>query len=198
MTPEHARNEREVLKSQISFQRYVIVGALGLSVVLAGGWLWTAMNSVVAIVPPEVKRPYEIGSNFGNRDYLSDMANFVLQTVLTVSPDSVDYNNKVILKMTDPDGYGKLKADLEGAALRMKRDRVSTVWTPRKEEVQERDKRVKVSGRLKTYVADTLTSDREKEYLIEFNVTAAGRLYVVSLQEVVKPDPARPAGQPAG
>lgn len=198
MKPEHARNERDVLKSQISFQRYVIAGALGLSVVLAGGWMWTAMNSVVAIVPPEVKRPYEIGSNFGNRDYLSDMANFVLQTVLTVSPDSVDYNNKVILKMTDPDGYGKLKADLEGAALRMKRDRVSTVWTPRKEEIQERDKRVKVSGRLKTYVADTLTSDREREYLIEFNVTAAGRLYVVSLQEVVKPDPARPAGQPAG
>lgn len=198
MNPQHARNERDVLKSQITFQRYVIGGALGVSLVLAGGWLWTAMNSVVAIVPPEVKRPYEIGSNFGNRDYLSDMANFVLQTVLTVSPDSVDYNNKVILKMTDPDGYGKLKADLEGAALRIKRDRISTVWTPRKEEILERDKRVKVSGRLKTYVADVLTSDREKEYLVEFNVTTAGRLYVVNLQEVVKPDPARPAGQPAG
>lgn len=198
MNPNNAKNERDALKGQMTFQQNVIYSLVGLSFALAAGWGWTVMNSTVAIVPPEVKRPYEIGSNFGNKDYLGDMANYVLSTVLTVSPDSVDFNNKVILKMTDPDGYGKLKSDLEAAALRLRRDRVSTVWVARKEEISERDKRVKIAGRLKTYIADVLTSDREKEYIVEFSITSSGRLYVLKVQEVVKPDPVRSSGHQPG
>jgi len=195
MNPVNAKNERDALKGQVTFHRYMNAGLLSLTFVLSCGWVWTAINSTVAIVPPEVKRPYEIGSNFGNKDYLADMANYVLNTVLTVSSDSVDFNNKVILKMTDPDGYGKLKADLEAAAIRLKRDRVTTVWVPRKEEIFERDKRVKVAGKLKTYIADVLTSEREKEYTVEFNITSSGRLYVLKVEEVEKRAVAQPAGQ---
>jgi conjugal transfer pilus assembly protein TraE len=198
MNPNNAKNERDALKGQMTFQRNVIYSLVGLSFALTAGWGWTVMNSTVAIVPPEVKRPYEIGSNFGNKEYLADMANYVLSTVLTVSPDSVDFNNKVILKMTDPDGYGKLKSDLEAAALRLRRDRVSTVWVARKEEISEREKRVKIAGRLKTYIADVLTSDREKEYIVEFSITSSGRLYVLKVQEVVKPDPVRSSGHQPG
>jgi conjugal transfer pilus assembly protein TraE len=195
MKPVTANNERDILKGQLAFQRSVIYSLLGVSFALVAGWGWTVMNQVTVIVPPEVKRPYEIGSNYGNKDYLADIANYVLQTILTVTPDSVDFNNKVILKMTDPDGYPKLRADLDGAALRMKHEKVTTVWIPQKEEISEPDKRVKVKGRLKTFIADVLTSEREKEYAVEFNITSSGRLYVLNVKEVVKPDPARPAGQ---
>jgi conjugal transfer pilus assembly protein TraE len=198
MNPKNAKNERDVLKGQMAFHRCMSAGLVGLSFVLAGGWAWTAMNSTVAIVPPEVRRPYEIGPDYANKDYLADMANYVLGNVLTVSPDTVDHNNKVILKMTHPDGYGKLKAELEAAALRMKRERVTTVWVPRNEEISERDKRVKVAGKLKTYIADVLTSERDKTYAVEFNITSSGRLYVLNVQEVVKPDPVRPNGQQSG
>lgn len=196
MNPANAKNERDGLKLQLAFQRNVIYGLISLSAVIGVGWGWTVVNSTVAIVPPEVKRPYELGANYASRDYLADMANYVLQMRGTVSPDSVDYQNKVILKMTDPDGYGKLKSELEGAALRIRKDRIATVWTPRKESVSERDKTVRVSGSLKTYIADVLTSTRDQEYLVEFNVTSSGRLYVLKVAEVVKPDPARTAGQP--
>ena len=196
MSPTNARNERDGLRAQLAFQRNVIYGLITVSSVLGLAWGWTVVNSTVAIVPPEVKRPYEIGASYASRDYLADMANYVLQMRGTVSPDSVDYQNKVILKMTDPDGYGQLKADLEGAALRIKKDRIATVWTPRKESVSERDKVVRVSGSMKTYIADVLTSTRDQEYLVEFNVTSSGRLYVLKVAEVVKPDPARPAGNP--
>jgi conjugal transfer pilus assembly protein TraE len=148
------------------------------------------VNQTVAIVPPEVRRPYEIGSNYASKDYLGDMANYVLQQILTVSADSVDFQSKVILKMTDPDAYGKLKAELEAAALRIRRDRISTVWTARKETISEQSKSVRVSGSLKTYIADVLTSTRDKEYVVDFYITSSGRLYVANVQEVVKPDPA--------
>ena len=198
MKPGTANNERDILKVQMTFQRNVIYSLIGVSFALVVGWGWTVMNQVTVIVPPEVKRPYEIGSNYGNKDYLADMSNYVLQSILTVTPDSVDFNNKVILKMADPDGYPKLRADLDAAALRMKRERVTTVWIPQKEEINESTKQVKVKGRLKTFIADVLTSERDKEYAVEFNITSTGRLYVLNIKEVVKPDPAKSVGQQPG
>ena len=198
MKPESANNERDILKGQLTFQRNVIYSLICVSFALVFGWGWTVMNQSTLVLPPDVRRPYEIGSNYGNRDYLADMANYVLQSILSVTPDSVDHNNRVILKMTHPDGYAKLRADLDAAALRMKRERVTTVWIPQIEEISESDKRVKVKGRLKTFIADVLTSERDKEYSVEFNITSSGRLYVLNVKEVVKPDPAKPVGQQPG
>lgn len=196
MAPDKATNERDKLQGQVRFHRAMNVGLAGtifFGVLLLG---FVVVRDTTKIVPPEVKRPYEIGSNYANKDYLLDMAGYVLGTVLTVTPDSVDYNNKVILRMADPDGYGELKAALDAAALRLKQERVTTIWVPRKEEVSEQDSRVKVSGKLKTYIADKLTSEREKDYLVEFNITTSGRLYVSKIEEIVKRDPA--ANKPAG
>lgn len=195
MAPDKAINERDKLQSQVRFHRAMNAGLLGtlfFGVLLLG---FVVVRDTTKIVPPEVRRPYEIGANYANKDYLLDMAGYVLGTVLTVTPETVDYNNKVILKMADPDGYAGLKTALDAAAMRLKQERVTTIWVPRKEEVSEQDKRVKVSGKLKTYIADKLTSEREKDYIVEFTITTSGRLYVSKIEEVVKRDPsAKPAG----
>jgi conjugal transfer pilus assembly protein TraE len=189
MNPGNGVNERMKLESQVTFLRRVIFGGVGVTAVLAVGLVWTVFNSTVLVMPPEVKRPYELGANYANKEYLADMAGYVLDMVGTVAPDRVDYNNKIILKMTDPDGYGPLKSTLDAAAIRVKRERVTTVWVARKEEVSERELKVRASGRLKTYIADQLTSERDKEYLVEFTITSSGRLYVVKIEEVLKPEP---------
>lgn len=193
MSPMNAMNERDALKGQVRFLRVLAVG-LAISLLLL-----TILLSMVVfrerthIVPPVVQRPYDIGANFGDKDYLADMAAYVLNQVLTVTPDSVDFQNKVILKMTYPDGYAVLKTSLDAAALRMRTDRITTVWVPRMEEVSVREQRVKVSGRLKTFIADKLTSEHDKEYIVEFTVTNSGRLYVTKIEEYVKAAADRPA-----
>ena len=194
MAPEQATNERERLQSQIRFHRAANAGLLTVLLLLVLLLGFVVVRDTTKIVPTEIRRPYEIGANYANKDYLLDMAGYVLGTVLTVTPESVDYNNRVILKMTDPDGYAGLKTALDAAALRLKQERVTTIWVPRKEEVSERDKRVKVSGKLKTYIADKLTSERDKDYLVEFSVTTSGRLYVSKIEEFLGRDPARHAG----
>jgi conjugal transfer pilus assembly protein TraE len=195
MDPKNGKNERDALQVQLRYHRRMGAGLLALAGVLAAGWLWAEINSKVALIPAEVRRPYEIGAHYADRDYLADMSEYVLSKILTTSPEVVDHNNQVILKMTDPDGYGAFKADLDAAALRIKRDRIATVWIPGKEEIFEGAKRVKVSGRLKTYIADVLTSNHSKEYIVDFTINTAGRLYVRTAKEVVKPDPVRPSGQ---
>ena len=125
MAPDKAINERDKLQSQVRFHRAMNAGLLGtlfFGVLLLG---FVVVRDTTKIVPPEVKRPYEIGSNYANKDYLLDMAGYVLGTVLTVTPETVDYNNKVILKMADPDGYAGLKTALDAAAMRLKQERVS-------------------------------------------------------------------------
>jgi conjugal transfer pilus assembly protein TraE len=88
--------------------------------------------------------------------------------------------------MAHPDGYPALKAALDAAALRIRKERITTIWVPRKEAVDERAKRVTVSGRLKTFISDRLTSERNKDYIVEFTITASGRLYVSKIEEVAK------------
>lgn len=197
MSPENAINERDALKGQVKFLRVVIVSLIGLNLGLLGVEGITLMRETTTIVPPEVRRPYEVGADYASKDYLLDMAGYVLDKVLTVTPETVDYNNRVILKMAHPDGYPTLKTALDAAALRVKQERVTTVWIPRNEEVNERAKTVKVSGQMKTFIADKLTSQRDKTYLVEFTVTLSGRLYVSKIEEVIKRDSAaaKPASQ---
>lgn len=194
MAPEQALNERDRLHSQLRFHRATNAGLLAVLLLLVLLLGFVVVRDTTKIVPAEIRRPYEIGAGHANRDYLLDMAGYVLGTVLTVTPETVDHNNRVILKMTEPDGYASLKTALDAAALRLKQERVTTIWVPRKEEVSERDKRVKVSGRLKTYIADKLTSERDKDYLVEFSITTSGRLYVSKIEEFLGRDPARAAG----
>jgi len=193
MDPKIALNERTLLKAQNAFQRTLIAGLVLLNILWAGVMAWLIAHQETVVVPPEVRRPYEIGASYVNKDYLSDMANYVLSMIGTVTPDSVDYNNTVILKMTHPDGYSQIKTELDGAAVRIKSDRITTVWTPRTEQIDEATQTVVIGGTLKTFIADKLTSTHERRYLVQFTVTISGRLYVSKMQEIVDDGGANPA-----
>lgn len=197
MSPNNANNERDSLKGQVKFQRAMIAGLIGVIFVQLGLQAYTLMTSKELVMPPEVRRPYEIGSNYANSDYLSDMASYVLDKVLTVTPETVDYNNKIIMKMAHPDGAATLKTSLDAAALAVKKDRITTIWIPRNEKISEKAKTVEVMGQMKTYIADKLTSQHDKSYLVQFNITTSGRLYVSKVEEVVKRDSSavKPAAQ---
>lgn len=197
MSPKNAMNERQGLAGQVRFLRasnlFLILLCLAL-VSLVGYILATEKTH---ILPPEVKRPYEIGSNYANKDYLVDMASYVMGMVLTRSPETADYNNRVILKMAHPDGYGELKTSLDAAAIRQKQEKVTTIWVPRNEKVSEQALSVEANGQVKTYIGDKLTSQREKTYLVQFSITTSGRLYVLKMDEIVKRDSTgKPLTQP--
>jgi len=195
MKPQAAQNERDRLAEEVRHLRWQSKLLTALGILLACGLVWTGLHSRVMVVPPEVRRPYEVGAGYGNVDYLSDMSDYVMQLLYTNTPDSVDHHHGVLLKMTDPDSYGSMKAQLDAAALRSKALKVSSVWTASKSDVYSRDLRVRISGRMKTYIADVPTSNGAKQFLVEFSINSSGRLNVLNVQEVVKADPARPAGK---
>lgn len=197
MSPSNGKNERDLLKAQTRFQRNHIVGQYLCIVLLISLLAFVIFRERIAVVPPVVQRPYQIGANYASKDYLLDMSYYALSTLLNVNPENVDFNNKIILKMTHPDGAAELKTNLDAAALRMKKERISTTWAPRKEEVNERALTVNITGLLKTYIADKPTSDREKTYTVQFAITNSGRSHVYKIEEVDKNSPARKSGEHA-
>lgn len=192
MSPDNANNERDLLKAQARFYRVVIVGLIGVVLALIATLGINIAHRTSVIVPPEVRRPYEIGSDYANKDYLFDMAGYVLSTAFTVTPENVDYNEDVILRMTEPEGYPELKRELDTAALRIKQDRITTIWVPQTEQIDVPSLTVQVNGLQKAYIADKLTSQIQKSYVVQFNITSSGRLYVLKIQELSKD-----SGQPA-
>jgi conjugal transfer pilus assembly protein TraE len=178
MTPANSVDRAIRAQAEARVLRIITMGSLTVSVILAGGWMLAAHSSKIIIVPPVVTRQYEIGASYASVDYLTD---------------SVEYNNKVILRMTHPDGYSKLKTNLETAAARIKKERIATVWEPRDEwQVSEADNTVRATGILKTYIADVMTSSVQKDYVVGFNLSNDGRLYVSKIQEIAKSDPTSP------
>ena len=191
MSPENAAINTAALQSQLGFYRLL---CFSLTLVLLGGvgvLGFVLLKDTVKIVPVEIRKPYEMGANYANRDYLADMASYVLGSVLSVTPESVDHNNKVILKMTHPDGYPTLKTALDAAAARLKKERITTLWNARNETIDERNLVVRASGTVKTFIADKLVSDTPRDYSVKFLITTSGRLYVTKIEEIVKADAAR-------
>ena len=197
MSPENNANERTALSGQIKFLRILLVGLIGVNLGTLAVLGITMQREHTIVVPPEVRRPYEVGADYASNDYLLDMAGYVLDKVLNVTPETVDYNIRVISKMAHPDGYANLKTSLNAAALRLKKERVTTVWIPKNEEVDITKKVVVISGEIKSYIADNLVSRKDKSYLVQFIVTLSGRLYVSRIEEIVKQntDAAQPASQ---
>lgn len=184
MSPDQAQNERVKLAKDVRFHRIATFGlllALFGSIALNG---YMVLKDPVKLVPPVIKRPYEIGSSITNADYLVDLSDYVVSTIYTVTPETVDHNVKTILKIAHPDGYANLKSELNVAAARIKKERISTIWVGRDEDVQPRAGVVTARGKLKVYIADKLVSEKDKTVRVRFETTISGRTYVADVKEI--------------
>lgn len=198
MHPNQDANERIKLERQLKFTRVCLFFSLVACLVLALVDGYKTMHETTRVVPPEVRRPYVIGPDTANTDYLTDMSDYVLDKLLTTSPEIVDFNNQVVLKMATPEQYPALKTTLDTAALRIKRERITTLWTPRSRSVDRAANRVTTTGTLKTYISDVLVSSEQKSYVVELSFDLSGRTHVSKAAELVRTEAPRGSSAPGG
>lgn len=184
MSPQNAANERTKLQGDVRFLRSLAWGqsASILALVLVVAFLLARER--VIIMPPVVSNVYEIGAGRTNSEYQVDMARWVLDKLVTVTPESVEANNQEVLKIVDPEASADLRTELAAAAKRVKSDRITTIWVARTYTPQAENK-VRVDGKVKTYISNQFTSDRDRSYLVSFNISFFGRLYVQAVEEIV-------------
>ena len=120
----------------------------------------------VVLVPPTINKTFWVDSERVSAEYLQQMAYFLLQLTLNVTPQSVDHQASVLLQYAAPASFGELRAAMAATADRLKRDGASTLFSTRDLVVDEATQRVGVRGVLQKHaglVVHALGCDVERE-----------------------------------
>ena len=158
------------------------------NVTLAAFAMHMAGRERVVVVPPSINKTFWVESERVSAEYLEQMAYFLLQLTLNVTPQSIDHQSRVLLQYAAPASYGELRSVLVTAAERVKRDGASTVFSAQDLAVDERTQRVGVRGLLTTFISDRRVSEVSKGYAIELQY-AGGRIFLKAFRETSPNDP---------
>lgn len=189
MNPERYRGERDNAKSQIYFLKLVVAGLVLLLMPMAYAVAMLIGNVQVQVnVPPTINKSFWVQGKRANAQYLEEMGYFISQMVLTTSPESVDYQNKMLLYYACPSAYGKLKTDQAVAAEALKRDAIATVFGAHGVSTDEKSMQVALTGSLSTWVGARKAPDRPATYLAKFDYQNA-RICVADFKETSSDDP---------
>jgi len=166
----------------------LLIASMLVNLVLALFAARLAGHERVILVPPSVHKSFWVDTERVSSEYLEQMAYFLLQLTLNVTPQSVEHQAKVLLQYAAPASSGELRAALLASAERLKRDGASTVFSAQDLVVDERTQRVGVRGQLTTFISDRRVSDVAKGYAIELQY-AGGRIYLKAFRETNPNDP---------
>lgn len=190
MNPQKISEDLETRLGISRFLQLLLVGFMASTFLLAFKLVTHQDVERTVVVPPFISKTFWVDDHDVAPELVVDMGFFLSQLGYTVSPASVDFQSKVLLKYAAPEAYGKLKEAGAVAAARMHEDQSSTVFTPRAYLMDKRPgkKAVAFIGDLKTYVTTNLVSTRGVAIVVSFNYHN-GRLYVDQLKETKQNDP---------
>ena len=150
----------------------------------------------VVLVPPTIHETFWVEADRASSEYLEQMAYFLMQLTLDVTPQSVDHQAGVLMQYAAPASFGELRAAMLATSERVKRDGASTVFSPQDLVVDEATQRVGVRGQLTTFISDRRVSDVSKGYAIELQY-AGGRVFLKAFRETNPNDPLETQSPPA-
>lgn len=94
----------------IGLQNLLVTGLMLLSMALAVSTCSLIGRERIILVPPTISKSFWIDKAKVSGDYLDQMALFLIQLILNVSPRSVDFQSKILLQYAAPEAYAELKA----------------------------------------------------------------------------------------
>ena len=166
----------------------LLLASLLVNIALAMLSLRMSGRERIVLVPPTIHKSFWVDSEQASAEYLQQMAYFLMQLTLNVTPHSVDHQSSLLLQYAAPGAYGELRSTMAANAARLKRDGASTLFSPRDLVVDAATQRVGVRGQLTTFVSDRRVSDVSKAYAIELQY-AGGRIHLKAFRETHPHDP---------
>ncbi len=139
----------------------------------------------IVVVPPEVKQSFWVEQGQVSNSYLEEMSSFFLHLALDRSPESVDFQNQVLLRYAAPNAYGPLKAQLLEDEKILKRERLSTHFHAHKIIVDQKNLSADIQGTLFKFVGGASIGTSPGHYKLKFSYTK-GKLFIENLSEDIK------------
>ncbi len=116
--------------------------------------------------------------------YLIDWATGILNTLLCVNPDSIDWKISQILKISRSN-YGRLKEQLQAESKKIRQDQISTVFYPRSYKVNQEKKSIDVAGAHSAYFGlDSAPVITEKTFRLTWAIRGHGVILLEDFKEI--------------
>ena len=142
------------------------------------------------IIPPEVQKSFWVDNSRVSKEYLEQMATWILDLETSVTGHNIDWKHNQVLKYVIPSSYTKLKAYMNGVSVAYHRDNLATVFNVHTMHIEQDKLRVTFTGILTTFMGDRKIVDNRKTYIIEFLYTGT-KLYLKTFEEAAADDATR-------
>jgi len=190
MNPKKLSNDLDAHLGVSRAMQAVLVTFMLSTVLLSLALLLHRDEERVVMLPPQIDKSFWVDRDDVAPELLQEMGLFLVQLAYNVSPSSVDYQSKALLRYASPEAYGALSNAASVTAARMKADSSSTVFLPRAylQDKTPGAKAVAFIGDLQTYVTNNLVATRGVAIVVRFKYRN-GRLYVDEMKEAKQDDP---------
>ncbi len=180
--------EKDNANHEIRFLRR-LAGVMGLVLLLQSATLIRLLGTEkTVLVPPEIRRSFWVSGHAVAREYLEEMAYWYAGLALNITPGTSEYQHALFLKYAAPAEYGRLQSEMGARAEFLRKNNTATQFSVQSVTVDERKRRVALTGALTTWASDKKAGERQVTYLIGFN-QLNGKLYVSDFKETSSQNP---------
>ncbi|WP_457641308.1 TraE/TraK family type IV conjugative transfer system protein [Persephonella sp.] len=173
--------EKIITENRI-YQTVIVVLA---GVIIAEGVLINSLfkEKQVVILPPKIEKEFWVAGDKLSTSYLEQVAYYIADRVLSVSPLNVDHSFDAILPFltTDPETIKDIQTSLALQAKKIKDNDIYQVFYPMKFWVDDKRYKMYVEGMLKKMTANTYLGQERVVLELRFTVKN-GRLLVTSIE----------------
>jgi conjugal transfer pilus assembly protein TraE len=136
-------------------------------------------NQKVIVLPPVVTDEFTLTGNSYSRSYLEQIALYLSDRLLTISPTTVKSSFDTVLKFAPESVSRLLKESLDKQADTIIKERVYQVFYPTIFDISPNT--LSVSGNLKRFAGNVYQSEAETTVIFQYYVHY-GRIYITSFE----------------
>jgi conjugal transfer pilus assembly protein TraE len=167
--------------SALKFQRNVLAGGCMALLVINGvqSLCLFFRHERVIITPPQLTQGFWVEGNRFSPQYLEEMALHYAHFFLDVTEKNILYQGDILLRYVTPEAYGTVKAKLLEDEKRLKKNNLSTRFSPSDVVISPDQLKVDITGDLMSYVGDKKISQTRESYRFMFQ-NQSGRLLIAA------------------
>lgn len=167
--------------SDLKFQRNVLAGVcvalLGINATQSLCLFFR--HDRIIVTPPQLTQGFWVEGNRFSPQYLEEMALHYAHFFLDVTEKNILYQGDILLRYVTPEAYGTFKAKLLEDEKRLKKNNLSTRFSPSEVAISPDQLTVDLSGELMSYVGDKKISQVRETYQIKFQ-NQSGHLLIAA------------------
>lgn len=169
--------------STLSYLKLLLVGMVLIVVAMSFAIYKMSGSERIVIVPPGINKTFWVEADNAAPEYLEQMAYFMAQLALSVTPSNARFQLDLLLKHTSPTYYLPLKQANEHFLKRIAKEPVITFFSVQKMDTNQKEKAVVMTGIQTTFLNGSKLADRPKKFLIQFGFEG-GKLTLNNFKEL--------------